>query len=145
VSLTLFPLRYTFGPEGCARKPTQGYPGDAGWDLYCSRTQVVLPGVATELHTDLHIELPEGFFARIVTRSSTFRRHGLIVMEGIIDNGWRGEMCIQAWTPGPLPASIHTGERVAQLIVHRIHSMEWINKPQLSGSVRGTRGFGSTN
>ena len=75
--------------EGDPTKPNRAYKGDAGWDLYCSRTQIVEPNSLVDVHTDIRVALPEHFYGRIVTRSSTMRVHGLVVSEGIIDNGWR--------------------------------------------------------
>lgn len=134
----------TPGDKGKPKKPTKGYPGDAGWDLYCSRTQPVKPRSPVEIHTDLRIQLPDGYFGRIVGRSSTLRDKGLIVQEAIIDNGWRGEMFIQVWNPSNQQLFVQQGDRIAQLLLHRIVNVEWVFSAQLADSLRGQRGFGST-
>lgn len=130
--------------EGDPCIPTKGYPGDAGWDLFCSRAVVIPPQEFRDVHTDINIAMPRDFYGRIVARSSTFRNHKLIVGEGIIDNGWRGELFIGVWNPNNEERVIHVGDRLAQLLLHRIHPMTWEPVTSLPSTPRGTRGFGST-
>lgn len=130
--------------EGDPQVPTKGYEGDAGWDLYCSRTCVVPPGELVDIHTDIHVAMPRGFYGRITSRSSTLRNHGMLVSEGIIDNGWRGELFISAWNTGDQNKVIHVGDRLAQLIFSPIFDFAWVQTEELSPTQRGGRGFGST-
>jgi dUTP pyrophosphatase len=130
--------------EGDPRVPTKGYPGDAGWDLFVSRTVIVPPQSFVDVHTDIAIAMPAGFYGRIVARSSTFRDHQLVVSEGIIDNGWRGELFIGVWNPTNKEQAVVAGSRVAQLLIHQVHYMGWNPVAELAPSKRGTSGFGST-
>jgi len=126
-----------------ATKPTKSYAGDAGWDLYASDSVVVKPGEQKLVPTGISVALPAGFFGRIVARSSTASR-GLQVLEGIIDNGWRGELFINVYNISDKPVSIVKIDRVAQLLIHEIHPIEWSICADLPSSERGTKGFGST-
>ena len=69
------------------RIPTKAFESDAGWDLYVSRDADIAPGEAGDVHTDICFGLPAGWFANIKPRSSTYVRHGIYVVEGIIDAG----------------------------------------------------------
>jgi dUTP pyrophosphatase len=131
--------------EGSPRVPTKAYPGDAGWDLYVSR-DVVIPAYSfTDIHTDIAIALPEGLWGRITGRSSTLRKYGLLVNEGIIDNGYRGELFIGVFNLINHDRFIPAGTRLAQLILHwLVEDLQWEPTIVLPPSQRQDKGFGSS-
>ncbi len=142
-SPSLVELRWTGDPD-CA--PVAGYQGDAGWDLIVSRdTKVPVDGFA-DVPCGIRIELPEGYWARITGRSSTIRKRHLHIAEGIIDNGYRGELFCAAWNLGDEPVRIGRGERIAQLIPFKLErpEMKLVEVDELGESDRGEAGFGST-
>ena len=126
--------------------------GDVGLDLACTLdgqeyggTFTVNPGERRLLPTGIRIELPEGYWASIEARSSTSKL-GLIVPKGVIDEGYRGEMFAQIMNVGNEPVTIHDGDRIIQLILHKRHIKDFniIEVDELSASERGEAGFGST-
>lgn len=129
------------------RMPSQSYYGDAGWDLFVSETQRVYGGHTVDIDCGIDIELPAGYWARVVGRSSTIRSRGLLVVEGIIDNGYRGPIFTAVSAIGYASdnyATIHQGERLAQLIIHRLEPIGLLQVDALGSSARGASGFGST-
>jgi len=131
--------------EGSPRVPTKAYPGDAGWDLYVSRDVVIPARSFTDIHTDIAIAMPEGLWGRITGRSSTLRKYGLLVNEGIIDNGYRGELFAGVFNLTDHDRFIPAGARIAQLIFHRlIEDLQWEPTLVLPPSQRQSRGFGSS-
>lgn len=133
--------------------PYQAYEGDAGWDLFALEDTLVPIGQPTDIRTGIAIAIPHGHYGRIVHRSSTPRKRGLMVLEGIIDSGFRGELfaCAYTWVR-PIDISItefpgtevRAGESIAQLIVQKVEPVEWIFVDELTASTRGERGFGSS-
>ena len=132
-----------------AKRPYKKYSGDAGWDLYTSRPVDIAPGETVDVHTDLQIDMPSGMYARITGRSSTLRKHGLMVYEGIIDNGYTGEMfvCVHNLSNNQ-PFHVEPGMRLAQIIFHSIEDVRWSEVDEIEASrdpgIRGDNGFGST-
>ena len=124
--------------------PGYGYPGDAGMDLAVVGSFVLNPGESRDLPTGIAVELPPGYWARITGRSSTLRKRGLFVNEGVIDEGYRGELLVYVTNRQSTPVVINHGDRLAQLILHPVHQAppEWAD--ELSPSARGANGFGST-
>lgn len=137
-------------------------PGDVGWDIEASEQIKIQPGQAIDVPTNIAIQLPPGYWGEIRARSSIARR-GLQVDAGTIDNGYRGPLFALVrnmafpdmagyvdneaqWYDWRMANSvvIEPGERVAQLVLHRIHAAEPFYVPELDDSVRGTDGFGST-
>lgn len=129
-----------------ARRPYKCHHGDAGWDLYASRPCVVQPDETADVHTDVYISMPPRLYARITGRSSSLRKHQLLVNEGIIDNGYRGELFVCVHNLGNEPMEIRPGMRLAQVLFHVIEDVRWSEVEELPSSPdgRGNAGFGST-
>lgn len=129
-----------------AKRPFKKHTGDAGWDLYVSRPVDIAPGETADVHTDLYMDMPRSTYARIVGRSSTIRKHGLIVNEGIIDCGYTGELFVCVHNLGKETFHVEPGLRLAQVIFGVIEDVRWVKVeeiPTKPGS-RGSDGFGST-
>lgn len=129
-----------------AKIPFKQHLGDAGWDLYCSEEVDIPPHATVDIHTDIKIDMPPYLFARITGRSSTLRKHKLIVNEGIIDNGYTGEMFICVHNMSDEVFHVKQGMRLAQILFHVIEDVRWTQIPEIKPSPgkRGNNGFGST-
>lgn len=124
--------------------PLKKHDGDAGYDLYVSRDTLIEASSFTDIPTGIKMALPAGLWARITGRSSTLRNRNILVTEGIIDNGFRGELWIGAFNLSNKDVTVKKGERVAQLILHDIIGAYWDLTDELEESDRGGNGFGST-
>lgn len=128
-----------------AKLPTRGFPGDAGADLYTSERTVIQPGTFRDVPTGIRLGLPAGYWARITGRSSTLRRRGLLCAEGVIDSGYTGPIFAGVWNLADEPRTIEVGERVAQIILHRIEALEFQQATDIvSVDGRNASGFGSS-
>jgi dUTP pyrophosphatase len=126
--------------------PKQGYPGDAGYDLFVAQDTVVpLRGFA-DVDCGISIELPPGTWAMITGRSSTIRRRRIHVVNGIIDNGYRGPLFAACQNMDDASITLNAGERIAQLIPFPLVSerLHLERVAALAASDRGTSAFGST-
>lgn len=132
------------GPDGAI--PVRKYSGDAGHDLIISQEVDIPPRTTIDVHTDIRIKMPPCTFARIVGRSSTMRIHGLIVNEGIIDNGYTGELFISVYNTTDRVFHVKHGMRLAQVLFHRIEDIRWSEVEAIESQTeeRNERGFGST-
>lgn len=124
--------------------PTASYPGDAGYDLYAAQEIHIPVGEWRDVPIGICVEPPEGYWIRIVGRSSTFRRRGLLVIEGVIDNGYRGDIFFGVHNFSGTAVIINPGDRIAQAILHPILRFDWQEVDELTESRRGGAGFGST-
>ena len=130
-----------------AKHPFKGHgDDDAGWDLFVSRPCTIMPGETKDVHTDIYIDMPRGLYARITGRSSTLRKHNLLVNEGIIDNGYTGELFICVRNMGDKPFEAKRGMRLAQVLFGEIMKIDWKQEPAINPKPgeRGDNGFGST-
>lgn len=129
-----------------AKRPFRKHTGDAGWDLYVSRPCDIKPGEVVDVHTDISIDMPPYLYARITGRSSSLRKHHLLINEGIIDNGYTGELFVCVHNVGKETFHVEAGMRLAQIIFGTIEDIRWVETDALeqSSGKRGADGFGST-
>ena len=133
--------------DDAAIVPTQAYPGDAGWDLHVLHdTMVGETDQWTNVRSGIAMAVPEGYYARLVGRSSAFRKKGLIVHEGIIDAGYRGELfsacsLLDVYGDGVM---LKAGESICQIIIQPVPPVTMTQVDELPESVRGANGFGSS-
>jgi len=125
--------------------------GDAGADLYVildekdrSGGLTIFPHERHIISSGLKIGLPHGFYGRIVHRSSTEKNYRLRVIEGVIDQGYRGTLFVQVANDNSFPVVINHGDRIAQLVIAPIIRGNFIEVDAVGDSDRGDGGFGST-
>lgn len=132
-----------------AKLPERMHPDDAGADIYvCTMPEIDIEHNCWIYPTGFAIEVPEGVFADIVGRSSGYKK-GVLVRRGIIDSGYRGEVCVIIY---PLNGNVaeqippyKIGERMAQLIISPCYLATVEQANELSEINNRNGGFGSTN
>ena len=130
-----------------ATAPTYGTEYSAGADLYNLDTPVSIEPHSTVLvHTGIAVEIPEGYCGLIFARSGLATKRGLAPANkvGVIDADYRGEVMVALHNHTNSVASVEAGERVAQLAIVPFLKAEYEESCELSDTVRGAGGFGST-
>ncbi len=131
-----------------AIKPTYGTEFAAGADLYaCEGGEVTLaPGETKLIHTGLSMEIPEGYAGLIYARSGIATKRGLAPANkvGVIDSDYRGEIMVSLYNHSDSEQTLADGERIAQLVITPFLKVEYTETDELSDTVRGAGGFGST-
>lgn len=127
--------------------PAYAHPGDAGADLVTTSDLVLPPGERAVVGTGVAIALPDGYAAFVHPRSGLAARVGLSLVNtpGTIDSGYRGEIkvCLVNHDPAA-PVELSRGDRIAQLIVQRVETADFVEVAELDDSARGDGGYGST-
>ena len=128
--------------------PTYGSAFSAGADLYAAEeTAVILaPGETKHVPTGLAMEIPEGYAGLIYARSGLATKRGLAPANkvGVVDADYRGEVMVALHNHSNVPQTVESGERIAQLVVAPFLKAEYEEADELSSTVRGVGGFGST-
>jgi len=114
-------------------------------DLCAVEDATLAPGVPRLVPTGLTVELPPGYEAQVRPRSGLALKHAITMPNapGTIDPGYRGELRVILLNLGRDPYTVHAGDRIAQMIVARYETVEWV-EGELADSARGTGGFGSS-
>ncbi len=126
--------------------PAYQTAGSAGCDIRSADTGTIPPGQRMLFGTGLRFEIPEGYECQIRPRSSLARNHGVIVFNSpsTIDSDFRGELAILLLNTGNEPFRVSRGDRIAQLVFAPVTRATFEEVDELSQTVRGMGGWGST-
>ena len=128
--------------------PTYGSSYAAGCDLSACIDQAISipPHTTIKVPTGLAIELPENTAGLIYARSGMATKRHLAPANkvGVIDADYRGEIIVALHNHSEEAQTIEVGERIAQLVVAPFYHVEFEEVDELSETVRGEGGFGST-
>ena len=128
--------------------PSYGSEFAAGADLYaCLESDVTVnPHETVLIPTGIAIELPVGYAGLIYARSGLATKKGLAPANkvGVVDCDYRGEVKVALHNHSDIYQTVAAGERVAQLVITPYITAKFVECDELSETVRGAGGFGST-
>jgi dUTP pyrophosphatase len=124
--------------------PTKGSAFAAGHDLYASEPLTIPPGGRALVSTGISMAIPAGCYGRVAPRSGLAVKAGIQTGAGVIDADYRGEVKVLLFNHGQADFEVKHGERIAQLILERCLMTDVVETEELSETVRGVGGFGST-
>ena len=131
-----------------AHLPTRGSEYAAGYDLYAATDKEIRipPHSTNKIGTGLSFELPKGTFAAIFARSGIATKRSLRPANcvGVCDSDYRGEYIVALHNDSEVPQIIEPGERIAQMILLPYIEMKFNEVNELSDTMRGNGGFGSS-
>ena len=129
---------------GTGTPPRYASDAAAGADLHAAESLTLAPGDRAAVATAVHLELPPGHVGLVWPRSGLALKHGIDTLAGVVDSDYRGEVKVVLVNHGREPFHIQPGDRIAQLLVQRVERITFVRAEALSGTVRGTGGFGSS-
>ena len=131
-----------------AKMPTYGSEYAAGADLYALLDEAIeiKPHETFLVHTGISVEIPEGYCGLIFARSSMGAKRGLAPANkvGVIDAVYRGEIMVALHNHSEASATVEPLERIAQLAIVPFLKAEFVEADELSDTVSGVGGFGSS-
>ncbi len=127
-----------------AKLPSYAHPGDAGMDLYSLEECALKAGERRVIKTGIKMAISEGFVGLVRDRSGLAVNHGITVMAGVVDSGYRGEVGIVLRNTSSLDVNITKHMRIAQMLILPVGHAEIIDVDDLDETKRGHGGFGST-
>ena len=136
--------------------PAKAHQSDAGFDICADENITINAGETATVSTGLSIAIPEGYYGRLKGRSGLTTKTPLRVQEGTIDASYRGEIKVICELRTLTSVTMHTGpvisggypikrgQRIAQLIIQPLPTVEVEEVNELDDTDRGDGGFGST-
>jgi dUTP pyrophosphatase len=128
--------------------PAYATPQSAGMDLRANIDEPITlrPMERRLIPTGLHIALPAGYEAQVRPRSGLALKHGLTVLNapGTVDADYRGEVGVLLINLGDKDFVINDGERIAQMVIARHETADFIAVEVLDETERGEGGYGHT-
>lgn len=120
----------------------------AGMDIRADMEETVTlkPLERAMIPTGLFIELPIGYEAQIRPRSGMAAKKGITCLNtpGTIDADYRGEIKVILVNLSNEEVTVEDGERIAQMVIAKHETAEWVQVEELSETIRGVGGFGHT-
>jgi len=124
--------------------PIYSYPGDAGADLQAGVDSVIPARGRLLVSTGISIAVPEGYAGLVWPRSGLAVKHGMDCGAGVIDSQYRGEIKVLLFNHTDSDFHINKGDRIAQLLIQKVESVQFAKVDELNGTHRGEGGFGSS-
>lgn len=120
----------------------------AGMDLRANIDEpiVLRPMERRLIPTGLYIALPAGYEAQVRPRSGLALKRGITVLNapGTIDADYRGEVGVLLINLSSEDFIVNDGERIAQMIIARHETAEFLEVETLDETERGAGGYGHT-
>lgn len=143
------PLKVRFKRlDPSASRPRRGSAMAAAWDLTATsvETEYLRGGLeVVTVHTGIAVEIPEGWYGDVRPRSSVYRT-GLLLSNGcgVVDSDYRGEIMARFYRLCGGGDCYAPGERCVQLVIAPCPAVEWEEADELTVTVRGAGGYGSS-
>lgn len=126
--------------------PRYAHEGDAGLDLRITQDVTLQPGERVTVGTGVAVEIPSGCVGLVFPRSGLASKQGITLSNavGVIDSGYRGEICATLYNISGETVGLDAGTRVCQLVVMPYAPCDLVPVDELTDTERGAGGFGST-
>lgn len=128
--------------------PAYATSGASGMDIRAALPAPVLlqPLERSLIPTGLFVEIPQGFEIQIRPRSGLAAKQGITCLNtpGTIDSDYRGEIKVILINLSNEAQQIHSGDRIAQMVVQRVETAQWEVTEKISVTSRNEGGFGHT-
>lgn len=126
-----------------AKMPTKAHEWDAGFDLYTTKEFCVPAHGCAVVDTGVHIQIPEGYVGFLKSKSGlNVKKH--LISEGVIDAGYTGSIVVKLRNTGDTDHNFLAGDKITQLVILPIPSVELFLTDKFDETERGFGGFGST-
>ena len=122
--------------------------GASGLDLmaFIKEPIEIKPKTSSLIPTGLSVAFSENYEIQIRPRSGLAAKKNITVLNtpGTIDSDYRGEIKVIIYNHGDENFLVNNGDRIAQMILAPVVKMELEEVNNLTESIRGKGGFGST-
>lgn len=129
--------------NGDAIIPTRAHHDDAGVDLYICGAIAIPPHTTVPVPTGVAMEIPTGSVGLIWDKSSVGAK-GIKTLGGVIDASYRGEVKVVVHNMNDTEVTFEHGQKIAQILIQKVELLAIEEVAELSSTVRGEGGFGST-
>lgn len=123
--------------------PERAHDTDAGADIRTPEGFTLKAHGSEIVATGVHVELPAGTVGMLKSKSGLNTRYG-IVSEGVIDEGFSGEIIVKLYNLSDHDYLFQRGDKITQLVVMPVHYVTYEQVDEIRAGERGTDGYGST-
>ena len=131
--------------DSLATIPKKGTDGSAAYDLYPLQEEIIPARTRKQVSTGLSCEFPPHLYGHITSRSGMSVKHSVDVVAGVLDSDYRGQIGVLLHNHSDQPYHLHPTRAMAQILFLPLSQLPIIESKLLSETVRGAKGFGSTD
>lgn len=124
--------------------PKYAHDGDAGMDLHSSENYILKQGDKVLVSTGICMAIPKGYVGLIWDRSGLAAKNSIHVLAGVVDSGYRGEVCVVLKNLSNEEFKVTKNMRIAQMLIQPVVSVVIEESDSLDKTNRDKNGFGST-
>ncbi len=124
--------------------PAYAHPGDAGMDLRSAEDLILAKGEMRTVKAGIKMAIPPGYVGLVWDKSGHAAKNGIHVLAGVIDAGYRGEICIVLKNLGGKDFEIQKNMKIAQMLIQPVSQAKVTEVSDLEETSRNAGGFGST-
>jgi dUTP pyrophosphatase len=126
-----------------AYMPERAHATDAGADIRTPEGFVLPAHGSAIVHTGVHIETPPTHATMIKSKSGLNVNHD-ITSEGVVDEGFSGEIIVKLYNHGPNPHIFERGDKITQIVIVKVMYAHFEEADEILAGERGSNGYGST-
>lgn len=130
--------------EEGAYLPEKAYRADAGYDLRTPNRVVLRRHDSISIDTGVHIDIPNGWYGKLESKSGLNVKHDIVCLGGTIDSGYTGSIVVKLYNLGDEDHVFERGNKIVQIIFMRCGNFSIDQVNNLEETDRGNDGFGST-
>lgn len=123
--------------------PERAHDTDAGADIRTPEGFTLKAHSSEIVATGVHVQLPQHTVGMLKSKSGLNIRYG-IVSEGVIDEGFSGEIIVKLYNLSDHDHLFQRGDKITQLVIMPVHYVTYEQTDEIQGGARGSSGYGST-
>jgi len=123
--------------------PVRAHDTDAGADIFSPTCFRVPARGSYTVRTGVHVQLPPNTKCDIRSKSGLNIRDNIIT-DGLVDEGYSGEIMVKLYNMGDLPKQFNRGDKITQIVITPVLYTRFEQVEIVQGGERGDGGFGST-
>ena len=122
----------------------KAFPTSVRYDLYASERKTIASHGKELIKTGLCLEIPKGYYGRVVGRSGLANFKGIFAFNGTADSQYGGNVGVVLFNLSNFTYVVEIGNRFGQFLVEKRNYIKFVEYNSLSESDRSNNGFGST-
>ena len=127
-----------------AYMPEKAHRADAGYDLKTPKRVVLRRGENVIIDTGVHMEIPDGWYGQLFSKSGLNVKHNIVSLGGTVDSGFTGSVVAKLYNFGSEDYVFEAGDKIVQIVFLPCGSFAMTQVDSLEDTERGNKGFGSS-
>lgn len=123
--------------------PERAHDTDAGADIRTPDGFTLRAHGSEIVATGVHVQLPPNTVGMLKSKSGLNIHYG-IISEGVIDEGFSGEIMVKLYNLSDRDHLFQRGDKITQLVIMPVHYVTYEQTDEIRGGARGSSGYGST-